>query len=110
MNKHSLLKVCRIQEIDLFFTERGFSRSYIFKTIIYPNFFISKATYYVYLGINAKSKLREKGINWKKELDALVPVNYTQLMKELSGKSLFHDLTKSKFEDYDKMVKEGCKH
>ena len=109
MNKHSLLKVCRIQEIDLFFTERGFSRSYIYKKIVYPNFFLTRDTYYNYLGMNAKARLKTKGFDWRKELDAVVPINYVQLMKELSGKSIFQE---NKFNpaDYTDMIREGCKH
>gem|GEM_PF-5608974 len=103
------MKVCRIQEIDLFFTERGFSRSYIYKTIIYPNFFISKRTYYEYLTINAKQKLTDTGINWRVELSRIVPVNYTQLMKDMRANPIFK-VEEINSNDYSDMVKEGCKH
>ncbi len=110
MNKLKLLKIARIQEIDLFFTERGFSRSYIHKKLIMPNFFLSKRTYYNYLSINAKQKLRAMGVDWEKELADIRPVDYMAIMEQLKHRSLLESDTKLSSEDFTKIISEGCKH
>jgi hypothetical protein len=82
MTKNQLLRIARIQQIDVFFTERGFSREYIHRRMIYPTFLISKRSYNEYLGINAKRILREKHhLNWEDELEKLQPVDFNKLMK-----------------------------
>ena len=86
MTKNQLIKVIKIQEIDVFFTKKGFSRKYIHNKIIEPNFFIGRKTYYNYLGINAKAKMTKLGLDWKEETERLQASNYKQLMEALKDK------------------------
>ncbi len=109
MNKNALLKACRVQEIDMFFTEKGFSRTYIHKKILQPTFFISKRTYYVYLGVNAKRKLKERyDIDWKVELAKQEPFDYIGVMKNL--KDAFKAESRMNNQDYIDMVRDGSIH
>lgn len=108
MNKLFLLKVCRIQEIVIFFSEKGFTKTYIYEKFVKPHFFISKKTYSNYMGINAKKKLKDMyNLDWKVELTNLKPVDYIGLMDELKRSTPF----KIPFPEgeYDQMVKEGCR-
>ncbi|MBN2668775.1 MAG: hypothetical protein JXR60_06055 [Bacteroidales bacterium] len=110
MNKNALLKACRVQEIDMFFTDRGFSRTFIHKKILQPNFFISKRTYYRFLGVNAKRILKERfELDWKVELAKQEPFDYIGIMKNLKDAFDKNESRTSKSE-YDDMVKEGSIH
>ena len=81
--KNQLLRIARIQEIDLFFTARGFSREFIYNRMIYPTYLISKRSYQDYLNVNAKRILREQhNINWRDELAKLKPVDANRLMEQ----------------------------
>lgn len=81
MTKNQLLRIARIQQIDMFFTKRGFSREYIFNRMIYPTYLISRRSYNNYLAINVKRILREKHrLDWKEELNKLQPVDFTSMM------------------------------
>ncbi|MBE9487983.1 MAG: hypothetical protein IMY73_02265 [Bacteroidetes bacterium] len=52
-------KVIDIQDIVLKNSKRGVTQKWIYENIVYPQYRISRATYYNYLGINAKAKLRK---------------------------------------------------
>lgn len=100
MNKHFLLRVIRIQEIDLFFTGKGFAREFIFTNIIYPHFFISRRSYYNFLNLNAKKDLKDNfGLEWKSEMSKYKLINYTEFMADFetnmdSHGQLYLDLMK----------------
>ena len=109
MNKNTLLKACRIQEIDIFFCGKGFSRTFIHREILQPNFFVSKRRYYTLLGVNAKIKLKEKfGIDWKTELSK-EPFDYIGVMKNLESAFEKSESRISK-EEYLDIIKEGSIH
>lgn len=105
MTTNQLLKIIKIQEIDIFFTKKGFTREFIHSELIYPNFFISRSTYYEYLRVNAKAKLTKKGIDWKLELDKISSnnYNYNQLMDILKDKNPLS------LETYHQMLKDERK-
>lgn len=90
-SKPLLLKMCRIQQIELCLTRAGVSRDWIHREVIYPNFFIGRKTYYKYLNTNAKKALRDGyGVNWEEELNRLKPINYMQLMREVESQGIFN--------------------
>jgi hypothetical protein len=89
MTKNHLLLITRVQEIDLFFTEKGFSRKYIHSKIIYPSFFISERTYFKQLSVNSKKILREKyNLDWEKELNKHRNLDYIRIMEQLKSVDL----------------------
>ena len=53
-NKHKFNLIMAIQDITLEYKGKGCTQEWIYHNIIYPRFYISKTTYYRYLGINAK--------------------------------------------------------
>lgn len=90
-SKPLLLKMCRIQQIEICLTRAGVSRDWIHREVIYPNWFISRKTYYKYLNTNAKKLLRDKyNIDWEVELARLTPINYMQLMREVESQGIFN--------------------
>lgn len=58
-NSNHLSKVVDIQNITLQYKERGCSQEWIYKKMIRPVYRISRSTYYKYLGINAKARLKK---------------------------------------------------
>lgn len=56
-NLNRLRRIIEIQNITLKYTQQGVSQEYIYRNIIYPRFFISRQTYYRYLGEPAKRTL-----------------------------------------------------
>ena len=54
------LLIARIQELDQRFRSRGMTRSFIYKHIIFPHFFISYMTYYRYLKVSISDEIKEK--------------------------------------------------
>lgn len=104
MTKNQLLRIARIQQIDLFFTERGFSREFVHARMIYPTFLLSKRSYYDYLSINAKKILRDKhNINWEQELSKLKPVDFNKIMEQ------FKEFDLLQVPEYLLMLQEGAK-
>ena len=51
-------KVIDIQDVVLEHSKKGVSQKWIYENIVYPQYRISRATFYNYLGLNAKAKLR----------------------------------------------------
>jgi hypothetical protein len=104
MTKNTLLRIARIQQIDLFFTDRGFSKKYVHKKIIYPTYFISERTYFRYMEMNAKKMLRENfGVDWEQELNQHKPIDIVRLMDHLKGVDLLQ------VPEYLLMLQEGAK-
>ncbi len=58
-----LKKVLLIQEIYKTNSNRGIPNSVIWSAYVYPIFMISERTFYNYLGINARSELRQLNVN-----------------------------------------------
>lgn len=54
-----LKRVVEVQNITLENKRRGKTQEWTYNEIIYPRFFISKATFYAYLARNAKKELKE---------------------------------------------------
>lgn len=48
-----------VQNIVLEHTQRGVTQEYVYKTIVYPTYRISRRTYYTYLREPAKAELRK---------------------------------------------------
>lgn len=83
MTKNQLLRIARVQQIDLFFTSKGFARETIYKRLIFPAFIISRRSYNEYLTINAKKELRERyNIDWQTELKKLRVIDFDKLMTD----------------------------
>lgn len=83
MTKNQLLRIIRIQQIDLFFTQRGFSREYIYNRMIYPTYLISKRCYNDYLGIPAKKQFKERYcLDWEEELNKIKPIDINRIMEQ----------------------------
>ncbi len=58
-NKRNLLeKMVQIQEITLEHTRRGVKQEWVYINVIYPQFKVSRGTYYKYLAHNAKAELK----------------------------------------------------
>lgn len=60
-NKNKLNVIIRVQEEYLKHASSGKTITYIYKTYIYPQFLISRATFYNYLAIPAKRDLIKTG-------------------------------------------------
>jgi len=71
--KNLLIKIIDVQNLYIKHANRGVTTKWIFDTIIYPKFRISRATFYNYLATNAK-----------KELKDLDEVEYTEKCKVLN--------------------------
>jgi len=57
-NINRLRRIIEIQNITLEHTQKGITQEWVYKNIIYPRFFISRATYYRYLAEPAKRKAK----------------------------------------------------
>lgn len=58
-NRRNLLtRISKIQEITLEHTRKGVTQEWVFKNVIYPNYTISRRTYYNWLSVNARGELR----------------------------------------------------
>lgn len=57
--KNILKRVIEIQSLTLEQTNRGVTQEWVFNNIVFPTYLISRATYYRYLGMNAKKQLKE---------------------------------------------------
>jgi hypothetical protein len=55
--EHILERMIRIHNITLEHTSRGVTQEWVYNNIIFPEYLISKATYYKYLSVNAKRDL-----------------------------------------------------
>lgn len=59
-NRRNILRrIVEIQNITLEHTRRGVSQKWVYENIIFPRFYLSPATYYNYLGINARAELKK---------------------------------------------------
>ena len=61
--KNYLLKVSEIQAIVMEHTKRGITQEWVYRTIIFPTYRISRGTFYNYLGCNAKAELKKMNID-----------------------------------------------
>ncbi|MCT4602764.1 MAG: hypothetical protein N4A59_07695 [Marinifilum sp.] len=67
-NKRNLLiKIIEVQNIYVEHSKRGATAKWIFNELIHPKFRISRATFYNYLGTNAKKELKELDANNKEK-------------------------------------------
>ena len=57
--KNILKRIIEIQNLTLEQTKRGVTQEWTYCNLIFPTYLISRATYYRYLGINAKKELKE---------------------------------------------------
>ena len=74
-NRRNLLeKIVAIQNTTLEHTARGVTQEWVYRNIIFPKYFISKRTYYAYLGINAKLELKD-----------IIELRHTQLAIEFEA-------------------------
>lgn len=48
-NRNFLTKIATVQKITLEYKEKGCTQEWIYKKLIYPNYFISRSTFYKYL-------------------------------------------------------------
>lgn len=59
-NRRNILKrIIEIQNVTIEHTKRGVSQKWVYENIVFPRFYISSATYYNYLAVNAKAELRK---------------------------------------------------
>lgn len=59
-NKRNLYKrIIEVQGIYMQYRDTGRPATYIYTTYIYPRFFISRSTFYAWLGTNAKAGLKK---------------------------------------------------
>lgn len=58
-NKNRLMRIIDIQEITLEHTNRGVTQRYVYKNVIEPKYHISQSTFYIYLSVPAKKRLKE---------------------------------------------------
>lgn len=59
-NRRNILKrIIEVQNITLEHTKRGVSQKWVYENIIFPCFYLSPATYYNYLAMNAKAELKK---------------------------------------------------
>ena len=66
--KNLLVRMVEIQNITLEHTKKGVTQEWVFENVFYPRFFISRATYYSYLGTPAKAQLKKLLAEEKKQL------------------------------------------
>jgi hypothetical protein len=57
--RNILTRISKIQEITLEHTRKGVTQEWVFKNVIYPNYTISRRTYYNWLGTPAKQELKK---------------------------------------------------
>lgn len=59
-NRRNLLtRIVDIQTITRQYTDNGVTQEYVYLNYIYPQYIISRRTYYTYLAINAKKELKQ---------------------------------------------------
>jgi hypothetical protein len=59
-SKRNLLsQIIEIQKITLEYKDKGSTQEWIYRNMIYPNYFISMRTFNSYLGTNAKKELND---------------------------------------------------
>lgn len=56
--KNLLIKMIEIQDITLEHTKRGVKQEWVYTNVIWPQYRISRGTYYKYLAQPAKAELR----------------------------------------------------
>lgn len=56
--KNYYKRIIEIQNITLEHTQKGVTQEWVYNNIIYPKYFISRATYYRYLSTNAKHAIK----------------------------------------------------
>lgn len=56
--KNILDRILAIQTATLEQAQRGVSQEWVYWNIVYPNYRISRTTYYAYLGCNAKAEIK----------------------------------------------------
>ncbi|MCD7972506.1 MAG: hypothetical protein LUG18_07535 [Candidatus Azobacteroides sp.] len=56
--KNKYKKIIRVQEEYMKYINSGYTTIYIYKNFIYPQFLISKATFYNYLAVPAQRDLK----------------------------------------------------
>jgi hypothetical protein len=58
-NRRILLeRMVEIQNITLEYTKKGITQEWAYWNVILPRFFISKRTFYRYMGVNAKKEIK----------------------------------------------------
>lgn len=57
---NKLRQIVKFQGLVLEYKNKGYSQEWIYANIVYPKYLISKATFYNWLGTNAKKELKEK--------------------------------------------------
>jgi hypothetical protein len=48
-NKNYLTRIATVQKITIEYKDKGCTQEWIYKKLIYPNYFISRSTFYKYL-------------------------------------------------------------
>jgi hypothetical protein len=66
--KNTLRRMVEVQNITLEYTSKGSTQEWVYENVIHPRFFISRSTYYSYLGMPAKAELRKLLQEEKKQL------------------------------------------
>lgn len=61
-NSNFLLRVVDIQNITLQYKNKGCTQEWIYQKMIRPTYKISRGTYYRYLSIAAKARLKKKNL------------------------------------------------
>lgn len=62
-------RIIKIQNITLEHKEKGATQKWIYENVIRPQFFISRSTYYKYLGSEAKRLLKQIHVSEKQQLE-----------------------------------------
>lgn len=59
-NRENILRrICEIQDATLKETAKGKTQKWVYENLIQPRYMISQATYYNYLGTNARLELKQ---------------------------------------------------
>lgn len=56
--KNKLTLIIDIQTLTLEHTKKGVTQEWVYKNLIFPQYRISRSSFYSYLGCNAKQELR----------------------------------------------------
>lgn len=87
MTQLHLRKVCRIQEITKFFTDKGLKTEYVYEKVIRPHFYIGRTTFFKYLKLPAEQALYQRhGVDY--QAARWKGVNYLTLMDTMASKDL----------------------
>lgn len=57
--RNFLTRIAKVQEITLEHTHKGVNQEWIYANLVYPNYTISRRTYYNWLGVNARQELKK---------------------------------------------------